>query len=351
MKQTNVRLPGESDMVLSERSVKQEEVALPTAAASDNKMQNGSDRLADAPPVPDSPFRRTGQRVSRIKAFIYGGTGVGKTLFCLGFPSAAYIDMERGTEAYQGDFRFDVQQSTSADSIMQTVDWLRTHRHGYATLIIDPITVFWEDLQQKWSDIFLRRNRSSKGYKHEFYDFQARDWMTIKSDLKAFMRKLLSLDMNVIVTARQKTKYAEGGFMQAVGETYDSEKSLPYLFDIVLQFYRGEDGRYLAKVIKDRTRKLPREDFECSYGVFERLYGKAIFTAASSPVILASGEQKAKLRRYIEESGAPPEAVLARLADYDAASIDELSAESAEIIIGKFEAARRAVAEAVEHGA
>jgi hypothetical protein len=339
MKQTNVRLPGEPETVLNADSGQQpEKEAHPTKVAPDGKDVGSTDPTT--PPAPDSPFRRADQRTGRIKAFIYGGTGVGKTLFCLGFPNPAYIDMERGTEAYQGEYRFDVQQSTSADSIMQTVDWLRTHRHGYTTLIIDPFTVFWEDLQRKWSDIFLRRNRGSKGYKHEFYDFQARDWMAIKSDLKAFMRKLLSLDMNVIVTARQKTKYAESGFMQAVGETYDSEKSLPYLFDIVLQFYRSEDGRYLARVIKDRTRKLPKEDFECTFEVFERLYGNGVFTAASSPVILASEEQKAKLRRYIEESGASPEAVRTRLADYDAGSIDELSSEAAEIIIEKFEAAR-----------
>jgi hypothetical protein len=66
-------------------------------------------------------------------------------------------------------------------------------------------------------------------------------------------------------------------------------------------------------------------------------------TAASSPVILASKEQKAKLRRYVEKSGAPPEAVRAQLADYDAGSVDEVSSQSADIISGKFEAAQTVV--------
>ena len=34
--------------------------------------------------------------------------------------------------------------------------------------------------------------------------------------------------MNVIITARQKTQYADSGFMRAIGETFDGEKSLPY---------------------------------------------------------------------------------------------------------------------------
>ena len=92
---------------------------------------------------------------------------------------------------------------------MEAVQWLLTNAHSYRTLIIDPITIYWDALQKKWSDIFLKRNKGSKGYRFEFYDLQPRDWMTIKAEFKELIRKLIALDMNVIVTARQKVQYAK----------------------------------------------------------------------------------------------------------------------------------------------
>ena len=109
----------------------------------------------------------------------------------------------------------------------RAIDYLRTHQHPYRSLGVDPITVYWDALQKKYSDIFLRRNKNSKGYKFEFYDFQPRDWLTIKAEFKDFIRKLIALDMNIIVTARQKAQYADSGFMQKIGETFDGENHSP----------------------------------------------------------------------------------------------------------------------------
>ena len=50
---------------------------------------------------------------------------------------------------------------------------------------------------------------------------EPKDWMTLKSEFKELIRKLIALDMNVILTARQKTQYKEGSFMVAMGETFD----------------------------------------------------------------------------------------------------------------------------------
>ena len=86
--------------------------------------------------------------------------------------------------------------------------------------------------------------------RHEFYDFQPKDWMTIKAESKELIRRLIALDMNVIVTARQKVQYADGGFMRAIGETFDGEKSLPYLFDVVVRLYRDEKGRFMGECQK-----------------------------------------------------------------------------------------------------
>ncbi|MBI4377317.1 MAG: AAA family ATPase, partial [Elusimicrobia bacterium] len=176
----------------------------------------------------EAPFQKSKTVQKRLKLFLWGESGSGKTTISLQFPKVAAADLEGGCDLYGDAFDFHVLKATTADEVMAAVDWLHTHKHDFRTLVIDPITVYWDALQKKWSDIFLNRNKGSKGHKFEFYDLQPRDWMTLKAEFKEFIRKLIALDMNVICTARQKTQYADGGFMKAAGETFDGEKSLPY---------------------------------------------------------------------------------------------------------------------------
>ncbi len=198
--------------------------------------------------------------------------------------------MDKGTSLYGKDFVFDVLEAYDADTAMDSVQWLASSDHDYRTLVIDPITVYWEALQAKWSQIFLRRNRKSKGFKHEYYDFQTKDWLTIKAEMKAFIRSLLALDMHVIVTAREKTKYKDGEFMRVAGETFDGEKSMHYMFDIVLRLGMDDKGRHTAYPMKDRTNKLPKSAFEISYRFLENLYGSDVLQKRAEKVVLPTDE-------------------------------------------------------------
>ena len=284
-----------------------------------------------------SPFKKAKNLKRRIKVFFWGDSGVGKSTLALHFPRPVVIDMESGTDLYGEDFNFDVLHATNADEVMESVEWLLHNQHEYCTLIIDPITVYWEALQKKWSDIFLLRNKGSKGYKHDYYDIQPKDWLTIKGELKDLVRKMLTLDMNVIVTAREKTKYKDGSFMVPIGETFDGEKSLPYMFDTVVRLYMDEQGQYMGRCLKDRSKKLPKEDFECSYQLFEQCFGKETLSRQARPVEYATEEQKVKITDYIQLVGMTPEQVAIRLAAYDADSLDNLTLENAEVIISKLE--------------
>jgi AAA domain len=286
-----------------------------------------------------SPFQKAASTNKRVKLLLWGDSGAGKTTLALQFPATVVIDMEGGTALYSDDFSFDVLQATSADAVMSSVDWLLANPHEYRTLVIDPVTIYWEALQKKWSDIFLKRNKGSKGFKHEFYDLQPKDWMTLKGEFKELVRKLLRLDMNVIVTARQKTLYADSGFMRKVGETFDGEKSLPYLFDTIVRLRRDEKGRFLGECLKDRSNRLPTGEFECSYAVFERCFGRDMLDREATPLVLATDEQKARIQVCIDEFGLSPEKVAARLASYGAGSIDSLTETSAGEILTKLEAA------------
>ena len=292
-----------------------------------------------------SPFHQATTLPKRLKLFLWGDSGVGKTTLALQFPAPVLIDLEGGADPYGDAFDFHVLRASTADEVSGAVRWLLANEHPYRTLILDPITVFWDALQRKWSDIFLRRNKGSKGYRFEFYDLQPRDWMTIKSEFKEFVRQLIALDMNVIVTARQKVQYADGGFMKVAGETFDGEKSLPYLFDTIVRLFRDEQVRFMAACLKDRTNRLPAEPFETSYAVFEQAFGLEALTRQAHPTVLASEEQKRQIRALIEQVGMRPEQVSERLAAYGADSLEDLMQDPAQIILHKLETALAAKSE------
>jgi len=286
--------------------------------------------------IVDSPFQKAKKIPKRLKLFLYGPSGAGKTTLSLQFPRPVVIDGEHGTDLYADQWDFDVIRTSSYDEVFNAVEYLNHNKHDYATLIIDPITIYWEALQKKWSDIFLQRNKQSKGYKFEYYDFQVKDWLTIKSDLKSFVRKLISLDMNIIVTAREKTKYKEGSMMVALGETFDGEKNLPYMFDTIVRLY-FDDEKHVALCIKDRSNKLPQTPFEPTYKIFESCFGHDELSKPANPIKYANLEQKKVIRDYIQKLALAEDKVKRALAQYDVESIEDLTEENATIIIAKLE--------------
>jgi hypothetical protein len=331
---TNVTLPGESVA---------NNAAPPSESSPGNPPVENPGKILrvdfSKKPKGAPPFRKARTIEKRLKLFLWGPSGAGKTTISLQFPKPVVIDLEGGTDLYGDKFEFDVLRTTNADEVIEAINWLAEHDHGYATLVLDPITIFWDALQKKWSDIFLMRNKTSKGYKHEFYDLQVRDWMTVKSEFKEFIRKLIALDMNVVVTAREKTQYADGGFMKAIGETFDGEKSLPYLFDTIIRLYRDSAGIFKAQNIKDRTGKLPSGEFAPTYELFERIFGKGELERKAQPVNHATEEQKATLTALFDKLNISPDIVSKRLAAYGAEDLDDLTKEVACAIISKLEAA------------
>lgn len=287
----------------------------------------------------DAPFQPGATTRRRLKLLLWGDSGAGKTTLALHFPGCVVIDLEGGTELYGSTFQFDVLKATTADEVMAAVEWLVAHPHEYRTLIIDPITVYWDALQAKWGRIFLLRNKGGKGHHGEFYELQPRDWVTLKAEFKELVRKLIALDMNVIVTARQKAQYADSGFMRVIGETFDGEKSLPYLFDTILHLTRDADGRFMAANMKDRSNRLPSGEFEVSYDLLEQCLGADALDRAPTPISRATAAQIEALRHFITASGMYPEAVVERLRAYGAHSLESLTETNAQLIIEKFEAA------------
>ena len=177
----------------------------------------------------------------------------------------------------------------------------------------------------------MRRNRGAKGHHQEFYELSAKDWMQIKGDWRSLFRKLLLLDMHVVILAREKVRYKQGSFMVPDGSTFDGEKSLPYLMDSVIRTYKSKDGEFLSEVIKDRTGSLPLEDFPTK-DLSGFLMGDTIHRKPN-PIKQISEKQIVTLNELLGDFD--PLAVKKSLADYNVEAIDELTRNQAEIVIAK----------------
>lgn len=200
----------------------------------------------------------------RMKLFLFGDTGAGKSWGALSIAAAiggkvAVLDPEQGTRHYGAKFSFDVLPTDDLDRLQTTVRALAQGGHDYRTLIIDPISLLWSSFQTQWADRFAgAMQRKSSGRFEEFYEIQLKDWRLIKESWELFLRMVIHLDMNVIVTAREKALFDEsGGKLRKMGETFDGEKNLPYWFDSVLRLSVTETGKRFAATRKDRTGRLP----------------------------------------------------------------------------------------------
>jgi hypothetical protein len=237
----------------------------------------------------------------RLKMFLFGPPGSRKTTSAIQFPQSVLIDMERGSEDYLKSIKKAgsiVLQTTNPDEVRDEIKTLLTEKHEYRTLILDPVTIFYEGLQDKWTRLFEKHTDNEKN--KELQDFGMRYWGRVKSEYKSMLRMLLKLDMNIIMTAHQKDIY--GSNMSKVGVGPDSMKGDNYFFDNVFQLSVG-GGKAIATTIKQRSEPLdpPKfpEQFEWSYENFLKFYGKDIIERQAVPVAMASPAQVEEIKRLV----------------------------------------------------
>lgn len=245
-----------------------------------------------------SPFRKPAPRARFAKVLAYGDTGVGKTDFGLRAPKPAVIDLENGTEWFRGRPGFsdwEVMEGLTGDPVNQVhlalsflesgfqketiydpilkrhVERLTDRRvllrdevtgieypvHDRETLMIDPVTLVWEQIQFDQTLKIERSNRENKE------DFTWKDHGEMKRDYKSIMNRLIQLPMHVYVTARLKDE-RDKDTGRVIGETADAEKSTRYSFDLVFQLINARDkhnpDRRDAIIIKDRSHTYRQYD-------------------------------------------------------------------------------------------
>jgi len=286
-----------------------------------------------------SPFQPASSAPQRFKALIWGESGAGKTTLALQFPRPVVLDLDGGAELYGATAAFDVRRTTSPDEVMAAVEWLREHAHDYRTLVIDPLTVYWEGLVAKWADILLRRNQGAKFDRNEYWDMQPKDWILPRREFYRLANLIAELPMNVICTARAKPEYADGQFMRRVGSTFDGARQMPYLFDVEVEIIARGDGSRVCRTRKHRSpdpsRILPLE-FPAGIETFRAVFGAALDGA---PIARATEEQVTQLRALFAARGYDDTKIAAGLRRHGAQSVESLNADSAALIIARLTAA------------
>ena len=264
----------------------------------------------------------------RLKMFVYGPAGVGKTVAALMFPSAYVIDAERGTDFYANMINKNhsvVLQTLNPDDIREEIKALLTEKHQFRTLVIDPVTQVYNAVQEKWTRIFTKHSKEEKDA--EVQDFGMRYWGKVKGDFKGIQRMLLALDMNVICTSHQKDVY--GGNFNKVGVTFDSMRGDDYLFDLVFRIEKRGDVR-VAITEKERAepgcQKFPPE-FEWSYDNFLKFYGKDIIEKEAQPVAMATKEQVARVKELVDTVKVEEEEINKWMSKADVNSWEEMTGE------------------------
>jgi hypothetical protein len=227
----------------------------------------------------------------RLKLFMYGPAGVGKTTAAIQFPNAYIIDCERGTDQYDQKIRKAggvVLQTSEMSEIIAEVKALLTEKHDYRTLVIDPITTAYNDL--------LEKCETKVGT--EF----GRHFGEANKTMKRLANLIMALDMNVVVTAHAKTEY--GDKLQKLGFTFDGWRQLDYWFDLVIELSREKkkNGKRLAEVIKSRLENSfpDRDVFDWSYAEIQKRYDLNELERAPHSIELASPELVEQIKSLLE---------------------------------------------------
>lgn len=222
----------------------------------------------------------------RLKMFMFGPAGVGKTTAAIQFPNSYIIDGEKGCENYDKLITASgsvVYQTTDINEVVQEVKSLLGERHQYRTLIIDPITPVYNDLLDK----------SAQQVGEDF----GRHYGAANKTMKRLANLIMNLDMNVIITAHAKTEYGQN--LAKIGYTFDGWRQLDYWFDLVVELGKKGKKRF-GKVVKTRIDTFPDEDvFEWSYDAIKKRYDASILEREAEQIPLATPEQVREIKELL----------------------------------------------------
>ncbi len=267
-------------------------------------------------------FKKPEIKQQRLKAMFFGEMGTGKSTCACQFPNTAYIDTEDTASKKKyakmiDDNNGQVLATGDFDEILEQVKALMSTKHDFKTLVIDSLTIPYENLQAD----------CEKQVGNEF----GRHVTAANKKMKLLVNLLLRIDMNVIITCQAKKEY--GNNMSVIGQTYAGYNRLGYAFDLVFETQLRGD-KHIAVTKKSRIDEFPMsESFSFSYDEVIKRYGAECIDKDSVPQELASKKQVDEAQRLIDLFKIPEETYLKWLEKYSAESFEELSSEVIQKII------------------
>lgn len=270
------------------------------------------------------------------KILIYGPPGVGKTWTSLDFPSVYYIDTEGGADLAHyrdklrkaGGMYFGPDQgSLDFDTVIGQIEALATEQHHYKTVVIDSIT--------KLFNTAITDEQTRLGDKDAF---GASKKGPIRQ-MARLTRWLNRADMNAVVIAHQKDMWGKDdkGNREVVGMTFDAHDKLEYDLHLVMRISKlgaGNNAKRFANVGKSRLTGFPEgEKFDWSYASFAERYGKDVIEKDAVPVVLASAEEVAEIKRVLEIVKLPETTIEAWFKKASVESFEEMSSETIQACI------------------
>jgi hypothetical protein len=271
---------------------------------------------------------------ARLKTLLYANTGAGKTHFCCSLPETYFIDTE-GLEHYPHlvkmliDNGGDIIYLTDINEVIREVKELLSIKHNFKTLVIDSISFPYAWLTQSEAERLVKKSPNTEGT-----EFGAN---LAKAKRLIFQLGILlsRLDMNVIVTAHEKSKFIDN---KDVGKTFDVNEKLAYSLGAVWNMRLQGKSRKLF-VEKSRYSELKTGDlidFEEGYPAIKKLFGENIFLREAKIENLATKEQIKELSRLIELLRIPDDKIETLLKNAKATSMEEINESFAQKAIDKY---------------
>jgi hypothetical protein len=223
-----------------------------------------------------------------------------KTRLALSFPQPYYVDTEAGATqphymqdliASGGVYMGQAQGSQNFNTVIEEVRWLQTNKHEYKTFVLDSLS-----------------HISNLGFDlEEARMIDAGKTITFASNRKPTMRQvrrffslLNNLDMTKIIICHSKDKWVgEGDDRKREGVTFDGWDKLEYILDLWCESRRV--GKEAAMTVRATRFKQFPLGFEVpmSYQAFAKFYGENTMDKAAVPIVLATPEQVAEIKRLV----------------------------------------------------
>lgn len=237
-------------------------------------------------------------KAGKIKAVLYGVSGVGKTTLALSFPAPYYFDVEGGAKGPQyrellkksgGAYMGPEDGTLSFDTLIEQMQALATEKHPYKTLIVDSLTKLFQTT--------IAQEAERLGDKDAFG--------ASKKPAVAAMRRLVlwasRLDMNIWFICHETAEWGMvNGQRTEVGRVADVWDKLIYELDLAIQAVKRGPQR-MAVVKKSRIVAFPDgETFALDYAEFAARHGRESVEAAAGTITLALPEQVAEVKKLLE---------------------------------------------------